>query len=407
MKRIINQIDARLRQPGDTDVQRTKRLAAVMAGVSGLLLSIFTMLVYFATGELVAGWLYWILVVYMVVVIFLLLAVPRLYTPLVFVTSLVVTIHPWLLHLVTGGFTSGLMAAPWSLFGPVSAMLLLGLPAALFDAAVFLMLVLFSIVLTEQTVVRAPVMSPTATLIMGYVNLITMSAMIFAVTVFLVQQLENARKEADNLLLNILPAPIAARLKKDPSTIADRRPGVTVLFADVVDFTRMSTGADPVDVVEMLSNLFSRIDDLADEYGLEKIKTIGDAYMVVCGLSRECEDHCERMGAFACDLLKAVEGERAWNGEPLRLRIGIHTGEVVAGVIGRRKFSYDLWGDVVNTASRMEEYGLPDEIQVTQEVADALRGLYDFEPRGPLEIKGKGFMTTYLLRARLANGPTG
>ncbi len=400
MKRIITAINTRLAQPGDSDVQRRQRLAAFLAGVAGLSLSLFTMLVYFASGANLAAWSYWVLVVYMLAALTLLLAVPRLYAPLVMVTSLVVTIHPWLIHVATGGFDSGLMAAPWSLFGPISAMLLLGLIPALVNAAVFVVCALLSIPLTAQMMPIAPVISAAAVTIMGYVNLLTMSAMIFAVTVFLVQQLDNARRDADGLLLNILPVSIANQLKKGPATIAERRIGVTVLFADVVEFTRLSAGADPVEVVETLNDLFSEMDDLADKHGLEKIKTIGDAYMVACGLSEPCEDHCERIGMFACDLLLAMSGKTAWNGEPLRLRIGMQTGDVVAGVIGRRKFSYDLWGDVVNTASRMEQYGLPDEIQVTSEVAAALAEHYDFEPRGPLPIKGKGEMTTYLLRPK-------
>lgn len=400
MKRVISQINTRLAQPGDTDVQRRQRLAALLAGVSGLLLSIFTMLVYFSSGAEVAAWLYWVLVVYMVIAIFLLLTVPRLYKLLVMTTALVVTIHPWLIHIATGGFESGLMAAPWSLFGPISAMLLLGLTPALINAAVLVFCAVISVPLTARMMPIAPVMEPWAVTIMGYVNLLTMSAMIFGVTIFLVQQLDIARQEADRLLLNILPATIAEQLKKGPAIIAERRSGVSVLFADVVDFTRMSTNADPVDVVATLSDLFSEMDDLADKHQLEKIKTIGDAYMVVSGLSDPCDDHCERIAAFACDLLRTMAGKTVWNGEPLHLRIGLHTGEVVAGVIGRRKFSYDLWGDVVNTASRMEEYGLPDEIQVTADVVERLGASYTYEERPPVRIKGKGEMVTYLLRPR-------
>lgn len=404
MKRVITQINTRLAQPGDTDVQRRQRLAALLAGVSGLLLSIFTMLVYFSSGAELAAWLYWVLVVYMISSILLLLAVPRLYAPLVMTTALVVTVHPWLIHIATGGFESGLMAAPWSLFGPVSAMLLLGLAPALVNAAVFVFCAAVSIPLTSRMMPIAPVLAPWAVTMMGYVNLLTMSAMILGVTIFLVQQLDSARRDADRLLLNILPANIAERLKKGPAIIAERRSGVSVLFADVVDFTRMSTDADPVDVVATLSDLFSAMDDLADEHQLEKIKTIGDAYMVVSGLSEPCDDHCERIAAFACDLLCNMAGRTVWNGEPLRLRIGLHTGEVVAGVIGRRKFSYDLWGDVVNTASRMEEYGLPDEIQVTADVMERLGSRYTYEKRPPMRIKGKGLMETYLLRPPA--GPT-
>jgi adenylate cyclase len=210
--------------------------------------------------------------------------------------------------------------------------------------------------------------------------------------------LEMARQRADDLLLNILPDPVAKRLKEGAGTIADSFSEVTVLFADIVDFTRLCSGVDPVDVVDMLNAIFSEFDDLAEKYGLEKIKTIGDAYMVAAGLPEPRADHCEVTAAFAVDVLKAVSKYTAWNNEPIRLRIGINAGPVVAGVIGHHKFIYDLWGDAVNTASRMESNGLANVIQVTRAVRDKLRGKYEFEEREPIYVKGKGEMVTYLMR---------
>jgi hypothetical protein len=148
--------------------------------------------------------------------------------------------------------------------------------------------------------------------------------------------------------------------------------------------------------------IFSEFDELAQKYGLEKIKTIGDSYMAVGGLPEPSDNHCEAVAAFAIDMLDAVAKHTSWNGEKIRLRIGINTGPVVAGVIGRHKFIYDLWGDAVNTASRMESYGLENAIQVTQAVKDRLHGKYQFEQRGPVFIKGKGNMTTYILMNRVA-----
>ncbi|RLD03322.1 MAG: guanylate cyclase [Chloroflexota bacterium] len=210
--------------------------------------------------------------------------------------------------------------------------------------------------------------------------------------------LEIARKEADDLLLNILPGPIAKQLKEEPGVIADRFNEVTVLFADIVDFTRLCSGIDPVDVVNLLNTIFSDFDELTSKYGLEKIKTIGDAYMVVSGLPEARNDHCEAIVAFAFDILDAVTKYKAWNNEPICLRIGINTGPVVAGVIGHHKFIYDLWGDTVNTASRMESNGLVNVIQVTKEVVDKLEGKYEFKEREPIYVKGKGNMVTYLMQ---------
>jgi len=210
--------------------------------------------------------------------------------------------------------------------------------------------------------------------------------------------LERARQRADELLLNILPHSIAQRLKEGAVTIADSFDEVTVLFADIVDSTRLFSGASPVEVVNLLNSIFSDFDDLAERYGLEKIKTIGDAYMVAGGLPNPRSDHCEATAAFAFDMLRAVSRHTTWKGEPIRLRVGMNTGPVVAGVMGRHKFAYDLWGDAVNTASRMESNGLANVVQVTEAVRDKLRDKYEFEEREPIYVKGKGEMVTYLMR---------
>jgi urea transport system substrate-binding protein len=199
------------------------------------------------------------------------------------------------------------------------------------------------------------------------------------------------------LLLNILPGSVATRLKESPETIADGFNEVTVLFADIVDFTAMSSNADPVAVVNLLNDVFSEFDELAKKHGLEKIKTIGDAYMVAAGLPEPRPDHTEAIMLFAQEMLEAVERQEGLNGDPVRLRIGINTGPVVAGVIGRQKFIYDLWGDAVNVASRMESNGLTNQIQVTEAVKEKLDGQYAFVAREPIAVKGKGMMVTYLL----------
>jgi class 3 adenylate cyclase len=235
-------------------------------------------------------------------------------------------------------------------------------------------------------------------LLIGLLSAVIPGMMVVFITLFLFRQVERARQQADSLLLNILPTPVAERLKASPASIAQDYDEVTVLFADIVGFTKMSAAADAGDVVELLNAIFTDFDHLADKYRLEKIKTVGDAYMVVGGLPDPRPDHVEAVAAFAVDALEVIKRYRAWNGDPIRLRIGIHTGPIVAGVIGRRKFIYDLWGDTVNTASRMESYGLADVIQVTPEVRAKLEGKYMFETRPAIDVKGKGMMVTYLLR---------
>jgi class 3 adenylate cyclase len=208
------------------------------------------------------------------------------------------------------------------------------------------------------------------------------------------------QERSEQLLLNVLPAPIAARLKRGEAVIADRFAEVTVLFADLVDFTRRSQETSPERVVRLLDDLFSAFDRLAERHGLEKIKTIGDAYMVVGGLPEPRPDHAQAVADMALALREEVARHRDPGGRPLALRIGIDSGPVVAGVIGRRKFSYDLWGDTVNTASRMESNGVPGCIQVTERTWRRLRDGYRFERRGPVQVKGKGELVTWFLVAR-------
>ncbi len=212
--------------------------------------------------------------------------------------------------------------------------------------------------------------------------------------------LEIANKRSEELLLNVLPEEIADRLKAGEVVIADRAEHVSVLFADLVDSTPMSEMLTPQEMVELLNEIFTPFDDLADELGLEKIKTIGDAYMVVGGLPVERADHLEAIAEMALRMKEEIVTHTVPNFGSLEMRYGIHAGPVVAGVIGKRKFSYDLWGDTVNTAARMESHGVPGRIQVTAAVREALASTYRFEERGPVEIKGKGTLTTYYLIGR-------
>jgi class 3 adenylate cyclase len=211
-------------------------------------------------------------------------------------------------------------------------------------------------------------------------------------------QLEQERSE--RLLLNVLPAPIAARLKAGEEVIADAFPDVSVLFADLVDFTGRSQRISPAQVVAVLNELFSAFDRLAARHGLEKIKTIGDAYMVAGGLPEERPDHAQAVAEMALAMREEVARRADPSGQPLQVRIGIDTGPVEAGVIGTSKFSYDLWGDTVNTASRMESHGIPGCIQVTERTYQRLRDGYRFQRRGPIQVRGMGEMVTYFLVGR-------
>ena len=214
------------------------------------------------------------------------------------------------------------------------------------------------------------------------------------------QELNEEQEKSERLLLNILPKAIAERLKQGETTIADSFSDVTVMFADLVGFTKLSSHLSPAELVELLNRIFSEFDKLADRYGLEKIKTIGDAYMVVGGLPTPTENHAEAIAEMAIDIQATIAKMRTKGDRPLSIRIGINTGPVEAGVIGTKKFTYDLWGDTVNIASRMESLGVPGGIQVTLATYERLRDKYIFESRGVLQVKGKGDMMTYLLLGR-------
>ncbi len=212
------------------------------------------------------------------------------------------------------------------------------------------------------------------------------------------EQLQREQEKSERLLLNILPRPIAERLKQETGAIiADRFDEATVLFADIVDFTQLSANRIPDELVDLLNRVFSLFDTLAEQHGLEKIKTIGDAYMVVGGVPVSRADHIEAVADMALAMRRELP---TLVGDTVRVRIGIHTGLVVAGVIGTKKFAYDLWGETVNLASRMETQGVPNGIQVTTAVYERLRDQYYFEARGLILVKGGGEMPTYLLGGR-------
>lgn len=208
------------------------------------------------------------------------------------------------------------------------------------------------------------------------------------------------KRKSESLLLNILPQSIVARLKQDPSTIAQEYAIASILFADIVNFTPLSSQLSPTELVNLLDEMFSHFDQLVEQYGLEKIKTIGDCYMVASGVPTPREDHAEALAHLALDMLHYLKNFAQQTGYPVNLRIGIHTGSVVAGVIGRKKFLYDLWGDTVNTASRMESHGEPGCVQISRTTYEYLAPHFICQSQGSIAIKGKGAMEVWHLIGR-------
>ncbi|MEX1133941.1 MAG: adenylate/guanylate cyclase domain-containing protein [Acidimicrobiia bacterium] len=303
---------------------------------------------------------------------------------------------PVLLQWSLGGFlvSSGVML--WSLISPLGALVLSPRPLPWFSA--YLTLTVVSGVV-EPFLASAPIPA-SVTVVFFVLNIGGVSAVVYFLLRYFMRGLALEREKSERLLLNVLPVSIARRLKAGERPLADRFEEAAVLFADLVGFTPMSEKLTPEELVGMLDGLFSEFDAMAEQRQLEKIKTVGDAYMVVGGLPEPRPDAAEAVAEMALEMQELVAGYDTPFGQLLRLRIGIDIGPVVAGVIGKKKFTYDLWGDTVNAASRMESHGIPGKIQVTPRAYDRLKHRFRFQPREPVEVKGKGRTVPWLLIGR-------
>jgi class 3 adenylate cyclase len=303
----------------------------------------------------------------------------------------------WILALMPGSFTAGV---PGFLLG----MILTPVVIVQFRQSLLLLLPLFVVPIlimywnggTSFEIANAAAWLGGGVLyVMGFAYVIQV---INRRTFGLEQSLEVEKQRSETLLLNILPERIANRLKSSEAIIADNFPAATVLFGDIVGFTELAARLSPSEIVTLLNDLFSRFDRLAERHGVEKIKTIGDGYMVAAGVPTSRPDHAEAIAKLALDMRDAFLDFRRENGLDIGFRIGAHSGSVVAGVIGARKFAYDLWGDTVNVASRMESQGLPNEIQISAVTRALLPAVYRVEERGALKIEGHKAEMAYLLK---------
>ena len=300
-----------------------------------------------------------------------------------------------------GGFVASGAIVLWSLLAPLCALIFFGTRLAVWWFSAF---ALFVLVAAAQDIANGVTQQQ---VLMYCENVLLVSSLAFiSLRFFVVERdkaqaaLEREQARSESLLLNILPLPIAERLKAGSQTIADGYAEATILFADLVGFTRMSTTVSPEQLVNMLNRLFSRFDEISIRLGVEKIKTIGDAYMACAGVPLTRPDHAEVIADMALAMREALKEHNREFGSNLQIRIGINSGPVVAGVIGLRKFIYDLWGDTVNLASRMESNGVPDHIQVSTSTWERLRDRYEFEARGDIEVKGIGKVQAYLLKSK-------
>ncbi|HET7508405.1 MAG TPA: adenylate/guanylate cyclase domain-containing protein [Solirubrobacterales bacterium] len=314
---------------------------------------------------------------------------------------------PFALQWSLGGFANSSAVGLWAFTCPIGALLFVGARQAVPWFLAFAGLVALSGAIDPALSAHAPEIPQGVQVAFFVLNVLGVTTTAYVLLQYFVRARERAldelgveRAKSERLLLNVLPEPIAARLKESDEVIAEGFESATVLFADIVGFTPLAQELEPAATVDLLDRVFARWDALAERHGLEKIKTIGDAYMVAGGIPQPRPDHAEAIAEMALAMGAEVERCAEERGVPLQVRIGIDSGPVVAGVIGRAKFSYDLWGDTVNTASRMESHGLPGEIQVTERTSERLRERYELRRRGTIEVKGKGRMTTYLLLGR-------
>jgi adenylate cyclase len=310
---------------------------------------------------------------------------------------------PFLLQWSLGGYVNSSAVSVWAMVTPVVALFFGGRPATWIGVFISLTVVSAAIDSRLDDTIPVPTAARSAFWALNFVCV----AIVYVVSTshFVGQrnrfreQLRAEQATSERLLLNVLPPQIARRLGAGESPIVDERSAVTVLFVDIVDFTRQTRSAPPKEVVSVLNGVFSEIDDLADAYGLDKIKTLGDGYMLVAGATEPRADHL----ALALDAALAARDRLSRHrlaGVPIRVRMGLDTGPAIAGVVGHSRFSYDVWGDAVNTASRMESHGLPGEIHVTERVRDLACDQYEFTSRGLIDVKGLGEMETFLLVGR-------
>ena len=310
---------------------------------------------------------------------------------------------PAMLTVLLGGLVGSSAVILWSLITPMGALLLYSSRRAMRWGVAYLLTML--VVGLLDSLIRHPNhLSPGVITAFFIMNLAGVSLIVILFLKYFIDQKDQAyrllrieERKAQDLLLNILPREIAAILKEDTRTIADQFEGASILFADLVGFTPLTARLAPVEMVNLLNEVFSHFDALVEKYDLEKIRTIGDNYMVSSGAPRPRPDHAQALARLALDMQAYLHSRPADNGREVSFRIGINSGPVIGGVIGRKKFVYDLWGDPVNLASRMESQGLPGKIQVSEATYTLIKDEFICEPRGSLTIKGKGDMCTWFL----------
>ncbi len=389
-------------EPGDSQSERYRKSLLFVANIIFPMVVVAWLVTFIIYDEPLAAAApaSYIIISYALLAIFIL---TRRYQILVFSQQIMILLLPFVVMLALGGYAPSSAVIIWSLLSPLGTLVVVSPHSARIWVVAFLGLIFLGgfldPLLSDSENLPAAIVLVFFILNIGIVSIIVFITMYYYVNdrdknleLLLFEQ-----DRSERLLLNVLPKEIVSLLKNEEGTVAQRFEQASILFADLVGFTPLSAGMPPENTVELLNEIFSHFDTLVDNYSLEKIRTIGDNYMVASGVPRPRTDHAQAMASLALDMSHYLSHRPADNGQAIDFRIGINSGPVVGAVIGRSKFHYDVWGDAVNIASRMESHGLPGRIQISAVTNQLIEKDFYCQPRGMIEVKGKGEMNTWFL----------
>ena len=402
--RIIRRIPQIGSDPTDSDDVRLKKSLLASASVLVILAAAVWGITYITLGEIPAGF---ISLSYSIITLASLVIFSRThkFQLFIFTQLLMGLLLPFGHMIFLGGVIESSAIFLWALISPLGALLFYGPKQAFYWWLGYIGLLVAGGILS--TFLHIPNnLSDSWRVTFFVLNLAGVSSIVIIMLNYFIlkrnevlQLLSIEQRKADNLLLNILPKEIASRLKNEEHTIAEEFDNASILFADLVGFTLLTTRLAPDEMVHLLNEIFSHFDSLVEKYGLEKIRTIGDNYMVASGAPRRRDDHAQALAGMALEMRQFIDNLPSLGNHRIEFRIGINSGPVIGGVIGRKKFVYDLWGDAVNIASRMESQGLAGKIQITNTTRELIQEQFKCEPRGTITVKGRGEMETWFLES--------
>ncbi len=405
LDRLISKVVEIATEPEDSAtirLQKTLLLGACFFFIPVVIPWIFTHLIY---GEVVAAAISTAYLAFSSISVIVYLQTRR-FSFLLRTQQLLILLSPFLFMLALGGINQSSAVILWSVICPLGTLIISEPRQARYWMLAFLGILILSGIL-QPFLPTANDLPPSLIITFFVLNIGVVSTFIFILLYYFVQEKDKAyrllnleQEKSERLLLNVLPKEIAPILKDENRTIADRYGSASVLFADVVDFTPLSAAMTPEEMVNLLNEIFSQFDSLVEKYDLEKIRTIGDNYMVAAGVPRPRHDHAVVLADMALEMRDYILQRPERNGRRIDFRVGMNTGPLVAGVIGRQKFHYDVWGDTVNLASRMESQGIAGKIQITPSMYESLKDDFLCEPRGAITVKGRGEMQTWFLVGR-------